>query len=282
MPITGGQKYFDDNKARAADNVTILASSGDGSSVSAIDESTITRWRSTGSSDAVTETLTIDFPSPVTISRLFLLDFNGKEYNVKYDLAGAPTDFANVVGITTPAGPGIAETAYALDSAYYEFDSVTTSQIIISITKTQVVDDEKYLNKFICTTELGTLEGRPKIRGTEVSKNTKSTKMLSGKRLLEDSVGFYQSRIDFKTYPARLTSDIELMFRLYKRDKPFLQWLCGGKQGSDAFTFQMEPFRLQDVYRVKTDKSIKPNYTKNVFVGAVNFRMQFVEVVNPS
>lgn len=282
MPITGGLKIFETNKNLFADGATILASSGDATSNFAIDKNRITRWRSSGSADTITETLTVTFPSSKTINRILLVDHNWKEFTVKYDVAGTPTDFTTVIGIDGVLGGGITETTFADTTAYYEFDSVTTTGITITATKTQVVDAEKFLNLIISTLELGTLQGFPRIRKLEHSRNLRSKKVLSGKKLIEPSEQSFSCRLQFRNYPRSLSADIILMFNLFHRDDPFILWISGGRRGS-AFHgingFQLEGYRLQDTYQVFFERAIQPLYSKNVYSNSLNFQINLHEVI---
>ena len=160
MAITGGIKFFDKSKTLFADGTTIVAGvSGDPSAEFTIDRNRLSYYRSVGSNDTITETLTITLPSAQTIDRILILDHNWKEFTIKYDSA---TDFTSVVGLDGALGGGISETVFADGTAYYEFDSVSvTSTIEIAITKTQVANAQKFVNQIIGTTEIGTLVGYP-------------------------------------------------------------------------------------------------------------------------
>ena len=79
MAVTGGIKFF--NKNKIADG-TSVASSGTSSSKFALDLDLDTYWTSLGSSDGVSETLTITTSKSQTIDRILLLDNNFKTYNI--------------------------------------------------------------------------------------------------------------------------------------------------------------------------------------------------------
>jgi len=126
MAITGGIKFFDKNKADSLTGAMAIASSGDPSAGFILDRNNFTVWRSVGSDDTTTETITVTLSSSQTFNRLFLLRHNFKEFTVKYWNGFSFVNFVNVVGINGIATSGISETVYALGSSYYEFDSVTT------------------------------------------------------------------------------------------------------------------------------------------------------------
>lgn len=280
MAITGGQKYFERSKNLFADGASITISSGDAAGERALDKNKITYWRSVGSSDSITETMEIQFPASAAIDRLLLLDFNWKEFTAQYHNGSTFVDFTSVVGLDGALGGGISETTFADDSAYYEFDEVTTDRIQITVTKTKVADEEKYLNQVIATKELGTLEGFPIIKRVTHSRNSRRRKVLSGRMLIQKSEPLIKRvEVDFKNYPNRLSDDIDLIFTLFDSEEPFLIWLCGGRRGSDHFGKQLEGYRLRDVYDVQIENDITATYSKNVFKHTVNLKMRLAEHV---
>ncbi len=176
MSLTGGISFFKRSKSLFKDGASAVASTGSSEASLVLGTNKFFKWSSVGSDDTTVETITISFPAAVQITRIFLADFNWKEFTVKF--GGVPTDFTNVVGIDGALGGGIAETVFARDTAYYEFDAVTTDTIEITVTKTQVVDEEKTLVMFIATEELGTLVGFPPNKGIGLSRNEKSEKAI--------------------------------------------------------------------------------------------------------
>ena len=67
MAITGGIKFFKKNQGADA---TVSATSGDGAAKFIIDLDVDSYWTSVGSSDAETETLTIQFDGSKTLDRI--------------------------------------------------------------------------------------------------------------------------------------------------------------------------------------------------------------------
>jgi hypothetical protein len=277
--ISGGVKFFSRSQCLVQDGTTVNASSGDASSDRCIDRNPVSYWRSVLSDDTVTDWLEIVFTDDQTFDRLFLQDHNFKSYNVQWFSAGSWVDFTGVVGIDGSQS-GISETTYDRDTSYYEFDSVTTTQIRIQATTTQIADQQKYLAQAIVCTELGTLEGYPDISGTELNRQLRSEKTLSGRLLVQKSDEVFEVDLLFKNYPARLEADIDLMFQLHDLDETFLIWLCGGRDGAPYFRKQLRGYRLRDIIPVQVVASIKPIYSNNVFINSVNFSMQFKEAVD--
>jgi len=278
MALTGGAAFYERSKCLFEDGTLITASSGDPAAPRCLDRNPVNYWRSSGSDDATTETLEITFTEEMTFNRIFLIDHNFKAYNIQYWNGAAYVDFTSVVGLDGSLGV-LAESAYSKDTSYYEFASVTSTKIQLEIDTTQVVDAEKYLNQLVVTTELGTLVGYPEIRDTELSRNIRNEKMLSGRTLSIKSDESMKVKFDFRNYPASLSNDIDLIFRLHDLDATFMLWICGGRYGSNYFRKQLRGYRLRDLIPVELTQSLKPIYSDNVYVNTVNFSASFEETV---
>jgi hypothetical protein len=273
--ISGGAKFFNTSVCLAVNGATGSSTPSAGSSTAqyCLDRNPFTYWYTSGSNDSTTEALTIVFPSSQAISRLLLIDHNFKNYTVKYWNGSAWTDFTTTVGMDGALSGGkIAETAFADSSSYYEFDSVTTTQIQISITSTQVANADKYLNGCIATTEIGTLAGYPTISPVTVDRNSKIKKTLSGRYSIQKGDEVAAFSLAFQNYPSATVYnvDIDLMMTLHDMDIPFLTWLCGGRRGSTYFNYTLRGFRLKDVYQMQIDKAFALSYTANVTKNALN------------
>ncbi len=279
MAITGGIKFFKRSKSLLEDGVSATASTATESAKFMLDRNEFTFWRSVGSSDSITETIEITFPSAVTLTRLLLLDMNFKEFTVKYDLAGVFTDFTTVVGLDGALGGGITETAFADGSAYYEFDSVSTTKLEITATKTLVVDADKFINQVLATEELGTLVGYPLVSSFKNSRNSRVRKVLSGKVLVQKSIETKSFNIDFKNYPNSETADLDLVYTLFDSEEDFTVWLCGGRRGSEFFGYIQRGWRLQDAIPCQVTKDLSTSYSKGLYVGTINIKMSLMEHV---
>lgn len=280
MPITGGIKFFDKSRSLLVDGASISSiTSGSATEDNMIDKNPLTRWQSLGSDDSTLETIEVTLPAATLIDRIFLIDHNFKEFNVKYD-SGGFTDFASVVGLDgTPPGPGIAETGFGDTTAYYEFTPVTTTKLQIQCLKTQIVDAQKFLGQFIVMTELGTLVGFPRITGLQHTRNERKSKMLSGKTLVQKSEESLRFGIDYRDFPPSLVPDLDLAMTLFERDEDFLVWLCGGRRGVDFFRYTLRGFRLEDVRSVNTASPVQTSYRSNVYTLPVRVRLKFEQSV---
>jgi hypothetical protein len=220
------------------------------------------RIYSSGSDDTTTETITITFPS-ATIDRVFLIDTNFKEFTVKYDVSGTPTDFTNVVGLDGSQSV-IAETTYARDTAYYEFDAVTTTGITITATKTQTADEEKSLERFYCTEEIGTLTGFPLVSAEALNQNINKQKTLSGNLNVQNRLETFEATLKFKNYPS-IQNDYDILLDIHRRPESFLVWLCGGKFG-DNFSMTRQNWELKNVYNVKAIAKLATKWNKGIYL----------------
>lgn len=275
--ITGGIKFFSKNQVLEIDGGSITASSGDVVAESAIDKNPITSWISVGSDDSTTETLTLTFPS-ATIDRILLQNHNWREFTVEYWNGSSWTSFANVVGLDGSTS-GISETDFADDTAYYEFDEVTTTQLRIQVVKTQTADEEKNIAQVIACQELGTLQGFPMVKRLRHSRNERKKTMLSGKVFIQKSIDSFECRIDFQDYPGSYSADIDLAMSLFDREDPFLMWLCGGRRGADYFSKAVRGFRLQDVYLMQVGKDVTIDYRSGGYKNPVNLSVDLEEHV---
>lgn len=268
-----GIKFFEKSKCLLADGAQILSvTSGTSSANYMIDRNPASFWRSTGSSDAVTEEIEIEFDTDMEINRLFLVDHNWKSYTAQYWNGAAYANFSTT----------ISESTFAYDTSYHAFNTVTTNKIKITVTTTQTANQQKYLCQAIVTKELGTMNGYPKVNGLTVSKNSRVQKMLSGKVAVqksEESASFTLSFETYPTYSSEFKADLDLMFDLFEMDDAFIVWLCGGQFDNSMFGYRLRGFRLKDVLTVQIVDDISQSYMDNVYINPVSFEVRFVESV---
>lgn len=271
MTVSGGIKFFDRNFAGADLYGSIMSvSTGSNTADFILDKNEYTQWLSVGSDDLTTETIVIEFDESQDIDRIFLIGINFKAYELKYWTGAAYASFTNVVGVNGASKSGIVETAQTLESAYYEFTEVSTTRVQIEIDTTQTADAEKELNRFIATSELGTLAGYPIVKDVSKSKNIRSSKLLDGRKFITKALEVYEIKIDFRNYPPSYEDDLDLVRTLIERDNSFLIWLCGGRNASNYFNYQFAGFRLQDIKQVQISNIVKDAYNKNYYNGGIN------------
>lgn len=276
MSINGGVKFFQRNFALLKDGASATASSNSEGVKYILSPVRWAKWFSVGSSDATEETITITFSGSKTIDRLFLLGINLKEFDVKYFNGLSYVDFSNVVGINGVEKSTINEVDFSFDSAYYEFDQVTTSQVQIKARKTQSPNEEKMITTFLATKEIGTLQGFPKV-SSSLSNNEKKSKALSQRAVIQKTYETVSIKLGFKTHPFQ--NDLDIMEELFESIESYLIWPCGGRTGSDYFRIEQKAWRLDDVYQVQNQGKFKSDYEKNIYTNGFNKSVTFEESI---
>ena len=272
MSITGGISFFDGSQSLFDTGSTAVASSNTTDQNLPLGTNNVFKWESNGSDDATTEEYTVTLPTSISISRLFLVNHNFKKFQVQY---GASLDFANVVGLDDYSDSKIDVSDFTRNTAYFEFDAVTTDTLILTIDTTQVVDAEKFLTQFIVTNELGTLVGYPKISPLMLDRNIKKQKAISGRSHIQKGYEVGDFNLSLTRYP--LQDDIDLLEDLHERESSFLVWLCGGLP--DQFRIKQRGFRVESLFNMQVDRPLSDSYDKNIYVLGVNQKYSFLEVV---
>ena len=290
MTITGHVKFFNQSSSLFSSGASIVVTSGSDTARFILGTNKYLEWKSVGSDDVTTETITITLPIASTIDRIFLIGMNFKDFDVRYDNGSGFTDFTNVVGLDGALGGGIIETTYARDTAYYEFDSVAgVTDIQIRANTTQVVDAQKFLRTFYSIVEIGTLEGFPNVKN-KFDRNANVQKSLSGKFAIIKSFDVVDS-IDLKFKVNIFQEDQDIVECLYDLDDPFLIWLCGGFFGFDddiddcdraptAFKIDNKGWRLEDVFQVQMDGTLNTNFFPNLYKAGTSFSLKMKESIN--
>jgi len=279
MTITGGIKFFERSSALYKDGTRAVCDY-DSSAANNIltNNQRVYSQTSSANSDAVTVTWTVTFSGDKTIDRIILNRHNFKSFTVQYDVAGTPTDFTNTVGLDGATASGnIAETAFSDETAYYEFDSVTTSIITITATATQTANQEKIIYNLFTTAELGTLEYPPQITALPFTRNPRQSANLSGLANIQKGFETVAFSLSFESHPSQ--SDMDLLTTLHDRDLSFLVWLCGGKRSTSDFRYQVKGYRLRDIYNMQTPGPISPYFPGSIYVNAPSNSIDLVQSI---
>ncbi|MCK5608294.1 hypothetical protein KAR91_40810 [Candidatus Pacearchaeota archaeon] len=282
--ISGGIKYFEKPSSLNSDGASGIASSGTDSVVHMLTSNSETFYRSVGSADGTVETIDITLSASSDIDRLYVRDINWKQFTMQYKTGGTWTDFTNVISIkSSTAAALISVTDWDQDTAYFEFDKVTTTDIRITITNTQVVNAEKYANWFISTAEYGTFVGYPQIKKITQDRNIKLKKTLSGKYSSQASTEALEYEIAFENYIVSdeiYNADLDLVMTLNDLNEGFLVWLCGGKFGRDNFQYTLRGFRLIDIKLMKFRSKFNTGYMSSIYVNPVDLKYKLIESIN--
>ena len=254
------------------DSVQVTASSGSETVKRIRDRKSYSKWTSDGSSDATTETITIDFNSQRTFDRMHLIRHNWKSFTVQYWNGSAFVDFANVV---TKEGTQatISETTNAKTTNYYEFDSVTAEIVRVQVTETQTADAEKYLYQMLLTEEQGTFTGYPQFTPNFQVKRL-AKELLSGRPKFSDFDEVSKFTLTFQYYPS--ANDHALLLSLWENREEFFFWPCGGDE--TQFRYPLKGTRLQDIYLVQIEGNYAPWFEQNVYELCPSGSVTFAEV----
>ncbi|CAB4170041.1 hypothetical protein UFOVP903_48 [uncultured Caudovirales phage] len=118
--------------------------------------------------DLTTASMVITFDSPMSVSRIALVDMNFKEFRLFYNGSTA-NSFSPVGGDTTSS----VYTGNADANKYFRFSTIQCSSITIEATKTFIVNQEKFLGLFIPSDLILELEKRPSAQSYKPSLNPK-------------------------------------------------------------------------------------------------------------
>ena len=274
MSMTGGISFFDKNRALFKDGASAVASSNTDDQNLILGQNKYYSWQSNGSDDMTTETITITLAAAISISRIFLVNHNFKAFQIQYD-NGSPTDFANVAGLDSYSGNSIDVTNFSRNTAYFEFDAVTTDTIIITVDTTQTVGAEKVLGQFIATNEIGTLTGYPVLNRVRSNRNIKRERSVTGRNHIQKGFEVASFDLNLQSYP--LQADIDILDSLHQREDNFLVWLCGGKP--DQFRLTQRGFLIDDIYEMQVTAPLENGYKDNVYRHGVQQKYNFEEAI---
>lgn len=224
-------------------------------------------WFTTGSTDAANTQIDFNWGEATGITELIFIRHNWKAFTIQY------WDGANFVDFSTP----IAETANDDSTSRFSFTEVQTDQIRVIITEAQVVDADKQLFQAIVTNKIltGALNGWPVIRSPRHSTNKVVTPMLSGKRNVIESLGFFSCQLSVESW--RDDEDLTLIERIYFGRSPVLLWLSGGDE--DQFSTKRIGYRNEDLYLVRPTDDYTPEYLKGLYKSGLKISMKLEEVI---
>jgi len=272
--INGGVKFFKQAYTLFKNGAMATASSNDAAAKYILSTNRYTEWTSIGSDDMTEEEIIIDLDSLRNINRLFLTEFNFKNFSVMYWDGAAYQNFTNVVGVNGQTFTGINVTNWAYDAAYFEFDSVSTIRIRIRCQTTQIADAQKFLCSVLATEEIGTFKGFPRV-DPKTDNNEIKTKTLGGKALVSKGFQTVIIKVNFKTHPFQ--EDNDLLEYLFNSVDPYLIYPCGGRTGENYFKISQKIWKLSDVFNVQATGDLDSDFEKGVYLLGVNKNITFEE-----
>ena len=158
---------------------------------------------------------------------------------------------------------------------YFYFDPIRLSNIeIIPNFRKNTKDFE--LTKVLLTNEIGTFAGYPEIGQLSFDDNSRIYKSKAGGSFITKQNRTLDAlSLNLKNYNK--VEDIELLHKLQQSQDSFYVWLCGGDESQ--FRFLQEGFRLEDIYHVQTNKSLKVRYKSGMYKGVIDAKISFTEVL---
>lgn len=298
-----GIYFFTDSKCLFRDGASCVASTGTLAQNYILNFNKAFAWQSVGSDDLTTETLTITFSSAQSIDSLFLINHNFKKFKITYN---GGSNFSNVKTVNVYDTGFFADSDGAIftdsdgnyfsdgesdfstttqeiyfenynkNTAYFEFDSVSVSTIEITIYTTQTANQEKALNIFSAQSIIGNFSNSGLDQNNpNIDHNERQYVNILNKPFVRKGIETFSCsiRIPF----ANNQNDIDLLETLQTREDDFIIWLCGGKQGTDYFSVNAKPYRLEDVYRVQNTRNSSPNFYQNLYVSGYTNSLNVIE-----
>jgi hypothetical protein len=220
-------------------------------------------WATTGSSDAGTTTMIVDFIETKSFDAIILIGHNFKNFTLKYWDGAAYQNFSTA----------IAETTNSATTTYHTFTSVSSNKLQLIINGTTTADSDKFLKQFIVTEILGTFSVEPEVK-PEFDKDRKATKFLSGKQFVAKSVGGFTCQIRMKS--VNDNTDLTLVETLFNSYEGFLVWICGGT--TSQFETVRHGYRLEDIFFMDLANEYKPEFVESRWYMGLPIELKLVEV----
>ena len=162
------------------------------------------------------------------------------------------------------------------NTVYISFDPVMLDEVQI-VPFLDIKNNYKInIGQILFCKEIGTFAGYPEIGQLSFNNNSRSYKSKAGGTFItKQNLTLDSLSLNFKNYNN--VEDIELIHKLHEYQNSFYLWLCGGDESQ--FRFLQEGFRLQDIYHVQTNKSLKIRYKSGMYKSVIDAKISFVEAV---
>lgn len=220
-------------------------------------------WMTSGSNDSANTELVADFIDSESISSLFLVQHNLKNFKVEW-----------FDGVTWSLVDQLTDNAESTTEHVINQDGV--KKIKVTIYGTMVANDDKRITQFLAMESIGQLVGWPEISNMDYDLGQKSNKMLSGKYSISESVGSTSLDLTVDVEDSQHDLDIyEKLFFLYKMG--FVVYLSGGDESQ--FRVKVKGYRKEDFFVMKPTRDYSTDFYKSLYQSGIKFKASFVEVV---
>lgn len=230
--------------------------------------SNLSAWITTGSTDAASTTLEVDWITGRDVTDIILIKHNWKAYTIQYWNGLTWTDFSTPISVSGSTD----------ETTQHEFDSVEISRIRIIITETQVTDDDKELYQLVVTNKIasGQLTGWPLIRKPTFDNNKIRSKMLSGKFRVAESVGAWGFDLEVRNWSIQ--ADLDIVENIFFRREGFLVWLSGNDE--EQFRMEIMGYRKEDLFLMRLINDYRPEWVDGIYSNGLRIKMSLRESID--
>jgi hypothetical protein len=232
-------RFIDENQIDA-DATFVFTSASTALAKYLYDNDRTTQLTSSGSNDATPEVFTITFTSAKTMDRIFVDNHNIKSGTLKYWNGAAYVDFSSA----------IAWSASATTSNFYEFNSVSTLRLQLTMNTTIVVNAEKVVGQLRGFAELGEVATNP----SDFPVSFPEASVMHSTSKGGNVYVFFGSKFrTAMTFSDASDADVTLFETLKNLGTPFYVYPNGGQT-----TLTNRAFRTQDMYFVNYTNPFQP------------------------
>ena len=223
-------------------------------------------WITTESNDSANTMIECIISDTSTVSDIFLVVHNFKDFDIDYFDGVAWVNIASVTG--------------NIDDFYHAelTTPVITTKVRVIIYSTIIADSDKILTRLIITSKMGVgqFSSWPVVKNSTQGLIKKDSVMLSGKHRISQSVGSYSVRLDWKGVTTQ--DDVDIIEQMFLGRKSFLLWISGGSE--TQFRFKITGYRRKDFYTVKPRKDYIADFYKGIYSAMLTQGIDLVEVVD--
>ena len=227
-------------------------------------------WMTTGSTDAANTEIDVNIVNTREIDTIILVGFNFKDYTIQKWNGSSFVDFTNPVNITD-------NTQTTREHAIGTQD---VSRFKIVVDSTQTADADKRIAQIIATKKVGTGQfvGWPEFDRPTIDSQKKTTKTLSGKVHLKESVGGFSTRLRFRAWPREASTDLDMLELMYFKEKlGFLFWPSGGDE--EQFSSVRKLYKKEDIFLCRCTNEFQLEWYKNIYSSGSNITVDIEEVI---
>lgn len=259
MTKDGNIKFYDKNLLDSTCTYTFTSATS-ANAMFLYDNDTKTKLSSSGSTDLIPEVWIVEFTQTKSFNRVFIGGHNIKSGKVEYWNGSAYVDFS------TPASL----TANAIDGSLFEFNTVNTTKIKLTMNTTMIANSQKSVTELRVFRELGSVSMNPSKVKNEWPDASKEYATSNGGTVFVYFGEKFKTKLSFTKASA---ADVALFRSLKERGEPFYVYLCGGID-----TYTEEFWRPSDMYFVIYTSEMTSELIGGLHAGIVKIDVTLKEV----